>query len=145
MISLPVPSIPPIALPSAHIDCGIDQQANFEFRRVMKSLAHLTEQAHTIWFDVTELLYESFYCHHHPIDSLYEQWVDRFHVVNENLHLLEYLAEGMERSFAEWSERYALHSDRTKECHGALFLRLKFILLTLRNSRDRLQTAWLGD
>jgi hypothetical protein len=137
--------IPPIVLPTDMNDCSVDQRAKSEFQRVMKQIDPLTEQVHLVWFDVTEVLYESFLCRHHPIDSIYEKWVDRFHAVNDKLHLLEYLAEGMDRTFTEWSERYALHSSVTNECNGILFLRLKFILLTLKNARERMHTAWLGD
>ena len=135
--------LPPIQLPSKEIDCTVDQNAKSSFQRLSRKMDSLMNDVHTVWFDVTELLYESYYCQ--TTDKIYEQWVDKFHHTNEKLHHVEYVTEVIQKEVEGWSRQYAAHSPVTGEYGNMLNMRMQFIIVTVRSSRDRIQTAWLGD
>jgi hypothetical protein len=137
--------LPPILLPSKEIDCSVDQDAKSSFQRLSRKLDALMNDVHAVWFDVTELLYESFYCQLEKMDKVYEQWVDKFHHANENLHHVEYVTELLQKEVGKWSRQYASHSPVTGEYQEVLNMRMQFLWVTVRSSRERIQTAWLGD
>lgn len=136
---------PPIQLPSPAIDCSVDQDAKSTFQRLSRKFDALMNDVHTVWFDVTELLYESFYCHAHPNDALYEQWVDRFHLINEQLLHVERVTELLTNEVMRWKNEFASYSPMTSEYDDVLSTRIQFVALTISSSRDRIQLAWLNE